>query len=115
MSIYEKELIALFTTMEKWRHYQEGHHFIIKTDHQSLKYLLGQRETTPIQQKWLTKPLGLGYKIQYKKWMDNKIACALSRREESSVEVAAISNVIPIWIQKVINSYKDDEMAANQI
>lgn len=36
LSIYEKELLALVTVVSKWRHYLEGHHFIIKTDHQLL-------------------------------------------------------------------------------
>ena len=33
LSIYEKELLALVTVVTKWRHYLEGHHFIIHTDH----------------------------------------------------------------------------------
>ena len=51
LSIYEKELLALVTVVTKWRHYLEEHHFIIRTDHQSLKYLLEQRVTTTLQQK----------------------------------------------------------------
>nr|XP_027071736.1 uncharacterized protein LOC113696531 [Coffea arabica] len=35
MSIYEKELLAIVTTISKWRHYLEGHHFVLKTDHQN--------------------------------------------------------------------------------
>lgn len=65
LSIYEKELLALVLAISKWGHYLEGNYFIIRNDHQSLKFLLGQRITMPMQQKWLTKLLGLNYEIQY--------------------------------------------------
>lgn len=66
--------------MNKWRHYLLGTRFIIKSDHESLKYLLDQNIYTPLQQKRLTKLMGLDYEIQYKKGKENVVADALSRR-----------------------------------
>lgn len=40
LSTYEKELIALVAVVKKWRPYLIGHPFKIRTDHQSLKFLL---------------------------------------------------------------------------
>lgn len=97
LSIYEKELLALVTEVGKWRHYLEGHRFIIKTDRQSLKYLLEQMIATPLQQKWLSKLLDLSYEIHYKKGVDNNVADALSRREENGAEFLATTEVIPMW------------------
>lgn len=111
----KKKLLALVTVVGKWRHYLEGHHFIIKTDHQSLKHLLEQRITTPLQQKWLTKLLGLSYEIQYKKEVDNKVADALSRREGQDIECWAITTVTQVWIQEVISNYQSDEEARSKI
>lgn len=47
---------------------------MIKTDHESLKHLLEQRITTPMQQKGMLKMMGLDYVIQYKKGKDNAAA-----------------------------------------
>ena len=116
LSIYEKELLALVTAVTKWRHYLEGHHFIIRTDHQSLKYLLDQRITTPLQQNWLTKLLGLSFEIHYKKGKDNLAADALSRQGREEVEeCTAISCAVPIWIKEIMQSYKEDEWAQKTI
>ena len=47
LSTYEKELLALVVVVKKWRPYLLGRLFVIKIDHQSLKYLLEQRVGTP--------------------------------------------------------------------
>lgn len=70
---------------------------MIKTNHQSLKYLIEQKITTPLHQNWLTKLLGLSYEIQYKKETENIVADTLSMREELGVEVTVISQVILTW------------------
>ena len=40
LSIYETELLALAFAMKKWRSYLLGRPFMVKTNHQSLKFLL---------------------------------------------------------------------------
>ena len=93
------------TVVTKWRHYLEGHHFIIRTDHQSLKYLLEQRVTTTLQQKWLTKLLELSYDIQYRKRKKNMAVDALSRRASNEEEdYTALVCVVPKWIKEVTES-----------
>ncbi|OIT27354.1 putative mitochondrial protein, partial [Nicotiana attenuata] len=57
LSTYEKELIALLYAVDKWRHYLQPNHFIIKTDHFSLKFLKDQKLTTSLQHKGVTKLL----------------------------------------------------------
>lgn len=86
LSTYEKELLALVTAVHKWRPYLLGRPFIIKTDQQSVKYILEQRIATPAQQKWLAKLLGYLFVVEYKQGCENKLADALSRREESVSE-----------------------------
>lgn len=52
---------------------------MIRTDHQSLKFLLEQRIATLAQQKWLVKLLGYAFVVECKKESENKVADALSR------------------------------------
>ncbi|KAH0714822.1 hypothetical protein KY284_007727 [Solanum tuberosum] len=83
ISIYEKEYMALLSVVDKWRHYLQFKHFIVRTDHYSLKYLLEQKVTSTIQQKGLTKLLGLDYEVKYKKGAKNRVANELSRKQEN--------------------------------
>jgi hypothetical protein len=57
----------------------------------------------------MRKLVGLQFKFAYKKSVENKVVDALSRIE---LHFNAISVVIPIWVQEVINSYQNDPVAA---
>jgi hypothetical protein len=95
MSVYEKEVLAIIEALKRWRHYFLGSKLIIKTDHQSLKFLTDQRLTEGVQHKLMRKLLEFDYTIQYKKGKENLVADALSRK---SNQLMAISQVTPIWI-----------------
>ena len=100
-----------------------GRPFVIKTNQQSLKFLLEQRIGTPTQQKWFTKLLGYSFIFEYKKGKENKAADALSRKEEgsklqpvdafvqSSKDVGSlflISFPYPTWLTILKDSYHED-------
>ena len=54
-SIYDKQLLAIMHALTKFRKYLVGSKFVVKTDHNSLKYFLEQKDLSERQQKWLTK------------------------------------------------------------
>ncbi|CAN7067397.1 unnamed protein product [Brassica rapa subsp. trilocularis] len=79
LSVYEKELLAVVYAVQTWSAYLAHKPFIIKTDQQSLKFLIEQKITTPFQHMWLSKLMGYTFEIQYKKGKENVVADALSR------------------------------------
>ena len=91
LSTYEKELLALVVAVKKWRPYLLGRPFMIKTDHQSLKYLLEQKIGTLAQQKWITKLFDYAFLVEFKHGKENLIANAFSRRE--AVEDGVVEGV----------------------
>jgi hypothetical protein len=100
-SIYEKEMLAILHAMDLWRPYLLGKRFQIKTDHQSLKYFMEQRPSSPEQQKWVTKLFGYDYEIIYKKGKDNVVVDALSRKYEDEGSLFSLSFIVPYWLQVV--------------
>jgi hypothetical protein len=114
ISIYEKEFLALIMAVDKWRQYLQRGAFVIKTDHKSLTFLGDQQLQSDLQKKALTKLMGLQFQIVYKKGAENVVVDALSRRS-SVLDLAAISEVQPVWVQEVLNSYAIDAEAQQLI
>ena len=50
-SIYDKEMLAIMHSLHKFRQYLVCERFIVKTDHNSLKFFLNQRYLNDHQQK----------------------------------------------------------------
>ncbi|OMO84555.1 reverse transcriptase [Corchorus capsularis] len=80
MSVYDKEMLAVLFAVKKWNSYLLGRHFVIKTDHQSLRFLSSQQATTPAQQKWIAKMMGYSYDVIYRIGATNTVADVLSRK-----------------------------------
>lgn len=79
LSTYERELLAVLFAIKHWEHYLLPRHFVIRTDHKRLRFLLEQRVSTTAQQAWLTKLQPFDCEIQYKQGFENRAADALSK------------------------------------
>lgn len=100
LSVYDKEMLAVVYAVEHWRTYLLGHHFRIYTDHRTIEYFLGQRITTPAQQKWLLKLIGYDYSIHYKAGKNNIAPDALSRKGDLAV-LTGISQPVQNFVQEI--------------
>jgi hypothetical protein len=107
LSIYEKEFLALIMAMDKWRHYLQRSEFEIHTDHGALSFLGQQELHFELQRKAMAKMMSMQFKVVYKQGKKNIVADALSRVGPLLV-MTLISEVQPLWMQEVLNSYFTD-------
>jgi hypothetical protein len=94
LSTYDKEMLALVTSIQKWRPYLLGHRFVVRTDHRSLKYLCDQTVAAKAQQKWLIKLMGgvLRTYVRRRKSMQAVQAADTAREEYDKTLAAANPN-----------------------
>jgi hypothetical protein len=53
-SIYDKEMLAIMHALTKFRQYLVDSRFVVKIDHNSLKYFLDQKDLSERQWKWVS-------------------------------------------------------------
>ena len=94
-SAYTREMRAIIEAVAKWRQYLLGRHFIIRTDHKSLREMCTQVIQTPEQQLFLQKLLGFQFSIEYKAGRLNSAADALSRIDETPETVMRVAMSSP--------------------
>jgi hypothetical protein len=64
-----------------------------------------------MQQRWVSKLLGYEFVVEYKKGQENKVADALSRRNEDKLQTASLAVIsYPSleWLLEVKDSYAND-------
>ena len=69
----------------KFRQYLVGNKFVVKTDHNSLRYFLTQKDLNERQKKWVSSIQAFDFDIEYVKGKNNVVVNALSRRPSISL------------------------------
>ena len=64
-SVYKRELLGIVWAIGKWRHYLEGKHFIVQTDHSSLRHLPNQPSVNRRICKWVSILQGYDVEIRH--------------------------------------------------
>ena len=84
---HDLELVAVVFPLKIWRHYLYGEKCRIYTDHNSLKYLLTQKELNLRQQRWLELFKDYDCIIDYHPRKANVVADALSRKTVAAMTI----------------------------
>jgi hypothetical protein len=106
-NIYDKEMLAIMHALAKFRQYLVGARFVVKSDHNSLKYLLEQKDLNERQQKWVRKIQAYDFDIEFVKGKNNAVADALSRRPS----IFSMFGMSVDWKEHLIVEYAKDQFA----
>ncbi len=95
-----RELLAMKTAFEEWRHWLEGarHPFTVLTDHRNLEYLKSAKRLNHRQARWSLFFTRFNFKITYRPGSQNTKADALSRLYESSATNPSQELILPSTI-----------------
>lgn len=79
-TVQEKEFLAIVEALKHFRHLLLGQHFVIRTDHFSLQYLMTQSKVPQNRiARWLDYLAEFDFSIEHLKGTKNSVADALSR------------------------------------
>ena len=95
--------------LAKFRQYLVGSKFSVRTDHNSLKHFLGQRDLNERQQKWVSKLQSYDFDITFIKGKQNVVADALSRRPQLN----ALAQITEDWRHRIIAEYAKNPWASS--
>lgn len=107
MFVYEKELLAIMFVVCHWHYYLITYHFTIRTNQKSLKHLLEQKVSTPLQHVWLSKLMVYDYDIAYKKGCENS-ADSLSEVSGAEVSHLSIFALRHLLLDQIVSTYAAD-------
>ncbi|MCO5604146.1 hypothetical protein L7F22_058306 [Adiantum nelumboides] len=100
LGIYEKELLAVLHALNSWKHYLLGIPFILRTDHQSLKYFMTQTKLSDKQMRWANFLSRFNFHIAHIAGKHNQVADALSRRPKVNAVSIATHNDLSSMIDE---------------
>jgi hypothetical protein len=109
-STYDKEMLAIMHALAKFRQYLVGSKFVVRTDHNSLKYFLDQTELNDRQQKWVSKVQAYDFDIEFIKGKNNTVADALSRKP-SLAALCSLSEISADWKAQLLVEYSKNQHA----
>ena len=93
--------------LAKFRQYLVGNRFLVRTDHNSLRFFLEQKQLQERQQKWISKIQAYDFDIEYVKGKNNVVADAFSRRPAT----LSLMSLDTDWRVRLLVEYSKDNFS----
>ncbi|GBG72153.1 hypothetical protein CBR_g11086 [Chara braunii] len=114
-STYEKELYTIYKALTHWRHYLLGRFFIVRTDHQTLKWMRTQLVLSDALKRWMEVIEQYDIELQYLKGEYNKVADVLSRRPDFSGALITEFGLADDVTRSLVEAYREDQFMSEII
>ncbi|GBG75356.1 hypothetical protein CBR_g19988 [Chara braunii] len=114
-STYEKELYGVYKALTHWRHYLLGRFFILRTDHQTPRWMRIQSVLSDALKRWIEVIEQYDFDPQYLKGEYNKVADALSRRPDFSGALITEFDLTDNVTQSLVEAYRQDQFMSEII
>ena len=112
-NVYEKEMLAILHSLKAWRCYVEGRPIELVTDHESLKWLMTQKELDRQQAKWIQTLSLFDKEIVYKPGRVNP-ADALSRHPLHRLSTVSLVQTTPELLKEFADAYELDPLYSTE-
>lgn len=86
-SVTERECLAVVMAVKRFRPYIELMHFVIITDHSSLKWLMSQRDLSGRLARWSLQLQAFSFEIRHRKGSQNIVPDTLSRYSMDEIKL----------------------------
>ena len=98
-SATERECLAVKWSVLTLRPYLEGSHFIVRTDHNSLRWMMTLNDPTGRLMRWRLRLLDFDYEVLYRSGRVHQVPDALSRllHEDGDEEESDIDDELPTF------------------
>lgn len=95
-STIEKELLAIVTAVEQYRHFLYGREFIVITDHKPLCFMISHKNPSSRLYRWKLALMEYNFKVIHRSGAKNYVADALSRIEVPSNTALSLDEIVEL-------------------
>jgi len=100
-------MLAIIHALSKFRQYLVGEKFVVRRDHNNLKYFLEHKDLNERQQKWVSNIQAYKFDIEFIKAKHNVVADALCKRPSTY----SMSEILVDWKSHLIVEYSKNNFA----